>query len=338
MQVPQKTHPGRSMYKNYSELSVSSVMHVDYIALQEDMLVCDALDYVRSSVTKPRILYFYTVDQDSRLKGVISTRVLLTANLALRLYDIADTRVRSIPFNAQILDVLSDFVIHKYLAMPVVDNQKRLIGIIDASSLTENVSDIIERDRVDELFETLGFHLTQIKGASPFKAFRYRFPWLIASIAGGLLSAMMTSRFENVLATALVLSFFLTLILGLGESISMQSMTVTIQSLRTRPPTANWFFREFFREVVTALLIGVASGLLVGSVVMLWQNDLYAALVIGGSLILTMLSANLIGLIIPTVLHSLHLDPKIASGPLTLTISDLFTISIYFGLAGMVLL
>jgi len=228
-------------------------------------------------------------------------------------------------------------VVHKYLALPVVDADKHLVGMVDASAFAENVSDIIERDRVDEMFETIGFHLSQIKGASPLKAFRYRFPWLLASIAGGLMSAVMTSRYELVLASALVLSFFLTLILGLGESVSMQSMTVTIQALRSRPPSLRWFFGEIGKELVTALLLGLACGIVVGSTVILWRNDLRAALIIGGSLVFTLIAANLVGLLIPTVLHALKLDPKIASGPLALTISDLFTISIYFSVAGIIL-
>jgi magnesium transporter len=324
------------MRLNYSHHNVKNIMHDDYIALQEDLTVGEALDYIRYNDAKPRILYFYTVDPTCRLTGVVSTRSLLTAALTSRLMDIADHRVRSIPQEAELMDVLTDFVVHKYLAMPVVDGEHRLVGIIDVSSFTENISDIIERDQMDEAFETIGFHLSQIRGASPWKAFRIRFPWLIASIAGGLLSALMTSRFENVLATALVLSFFLTLVLGLGESVSMQSMTVTIQALRSGPPTARWFFREFAKETGTALLLGLACGAAVGSVVWLWQQEPAAALVIGGSLVMTLLVANLVGLFIPSLLHALRLDPKIASGPLALTISDLFTISIYFGMASLV--
>lgn len=312
-------------------------MHTDIMAIPEDYLVCQALDYIRDNESKPRILYFYTVDNQYHLTGVISTRTLLTANLEQKLSEIANQRVRSISEDAELSDILTDFVVHKYLAMPVVDVDRKLVGIVDVSSFTENVSDILERDSADEIFETIGFRLSQIKGASIFGSFRYRFPWLIASIAGGLLSALMTSRFEHVLAVALVLSFFLTLVLGLGESVSMQSMTVTIQALRAKKPSLKWFAREFAKELGTALLLGLACGIVVGAVVLVWQKDLLAALVIGASLILTLITANLVGLLIPTILHALNLDPKIASGPLALTISDLFTISIYFGMAGLIL-
>lgn len=322
---------------HFSGQRVGSLMNTDYFTLREDLTVAAALDQIRAKTDEPRILYFYVVDAEQHLLGVVSTRNLLTADLNTRLFEIADTRVKSVPQSAEIMDVLTDFVVHKYLAMPVEDEEKRIVGIIDVGVFSDNVSDILERDKADDIFETIGFRLSQIKGASALKAFRYRFPWLIASIMGGLFSALMASRFEDVLAGAIILSFFLTLVLGLGESVSMQSMTLAIQALRVRPPTLKWFLRELAKELGTAVLLGLACGLAVGSTIMLWRGDLRAALVIGGSLVLTLTSACLTGLIIPTLLHALKLDPKIASGPLALTISDLFTIAIYFSLAGLVL-
>jgi magnesium transporter len=325
------------MTSHYDETKVSTLMRKDFLILERSWTIAQALDYIRNNTNEPRILYFYLRDEEQHLCGVVSTRLLLTADLDVRLMDVASHRVKSVPANAEVMDVLTDFVIHKYLALPVVDEEKRMIGIIDVSVFTENISDILEREKADEVFETIGFRLSQIKGASPFKAFRYRFPWLIASIAGGLSCAVMTARYEIVLAQALILSFFLTLVLGLGESVSMQSMTVTIQALRSKPPSLKWFAKELLRELGTAILLGLACGLVVASTVILWKHDFAAALVIGGSLVLSLSAACLIGLSIPTLLHALKLDPKIASGPLALTISDLFTIAIYFSLAGAVL-
>ncbi|MDZ4182543.1 MAG: magnesium transporter [Candidatus Cloacimonadaceae bacterium] len=323
--------------RQYSAQQVINLMHRDYIALNEDISVGEALEQIRNNTDEPRIMYFYIVDDEYHLVGVVSTRQLLTSALDTQLKTIADRRIKSIPCRAEVMDVLTDFMIHKYLAMPVVDEEKRLVGIIDVSIFTDNVSDILERDSTDSVFETIGFRLSQIKGASPFKAFRFRFPWLLASIAGGTASALMASRFEDVLAGTIILSFFLTLVLGLGESVSMQSMTVTIQALRAQSPSLKWFAHELLKELGTALLLGAACGLAVGTTVMIWKGAILPALVIGGSLVLTLTTACLVGLTIPAVLHALKLDPKIAAGPLALTISDLFTIGIYFSLARLVL-
>lgn len=326
-----------SAKEHYSAQLINNLMHTDYIALNEALTVQQALDYIRENTDEPRIIYFYIIDNEQHLLGVVSTRQLLTSALDARLADISDRRVKSIPSKAEVMDVLTDFTIHKYLAMPVVDDEKHLVGIIDVSVFTENISDILERENADDAFETIGFRISQIKGASPFKAFRYRFPWLIASIAGGTFCALMASQFEVVLAEAIILSFFLTLVLGLGESVSMQSMTVTIQALRAQKPSLKWFMHEFAKEFMTALLLGTACGLAVGGTILIWRREVLAALVIGGSLVLTLTTACLVGLTIPAALHALKLDPKIAAGPLALTISDLFTIGIYFSLASLVL-
>jgi magnesium transporter len=125
--------------------------------------------------------------------------------------------------------------------------------------------------------------------------------------------------------------------LGLGESISIQSMTVTIQLLRSARPTLKWYSKNLFREIQTALLIGLSSAVLVGLVVVIWKSDFPAAAVITTSIILVQLAAAVLGLSVPALLHKLKLDPKIAAGPITLALTDIFTILFYLGLAAAIL-
>src|SRR2546426_5148193 len=100
---------------------------------------------------------------------------------------------------------------------------------------------------MDELFEAIGFHISQVRDASPVRAFRFRFPWLLATIGSGLLCAVLASAFELTLAKSIALAFFLTLVLALGESVSIQSMTLTIQALHTMRPTLRWYVGAFRR-------------------------------------------------------------------------------------------
>jgi magnesium transporter len=321
----------------FSQKKISSLMHQNFIALNQDMTVREGLDLIREQSEDVQILYFYIVDDNCCLEGVVSTRQMLISSLNTKLKTIMDKKVRYISADAEVMDVLTEFVIHKYLALPVVAKDRKLVGIIDVSVFTENISDILERDNASEVFETIGFHLNQIKGASPFKAFRIRFPWLLATIFSGVLCAILASRFENILEASIILSFFLTLILGLGESVSMQSMTLTIQALRAHRPTMHWFGKEMFKELGTAILLGFVSGSAVALTVFIWKGEVITAVIIGGSLIFSLTASCLAGLSIPTLIHSLRLDPKISAGPLTLAIADLFTIFIYFNVANWVL-
>jgi magnesium transporter len=183
------------------------------------------------------------------------------------------------------------------------------------------------------MFETLGFHITQLRGASPFKAFRLRFPWLLATVASGTTGAILAGLFEATLARAIILSFFLALVLALAESVSIQSMTLTLQALRAAPPTWKWFWNNARRESITAIFIGLGCGGLVFAIAWLWRGKALAAGVIAATIIGGTVIAAIAGLVVPSVLHALKLDPKIAAGPITLALADVLTLTLYFSLA-----
>jgi len=301
--------------------------------------VHEALGAIRGRVLGEKIVYFYVVDEADRLAGVLPTRRLLTAALDRRLRDIMVPRVVAIPQTATLLDACEAFVLHKFLAVPVVDEQRRIVGVVDVSFFTQEVFDMggEEEDRLEEVFEAIGFHVAQVRDASPLRAFRFRFPWLLATIGSGTICAVLAGAYELTLAKSLVLVFFLTLVLGLGESVSIQSMTVTIQALRATRPTLRWFGRAFRREVGTALLLGAASGTLVGAIAWLWRGNALAGVSIGTSLLLALCAACVFGLSVPAALHALKLDPKIAAGPVTLAFTDILTLLSYFGVAAWLL-
>jgi magnesium transporter len=127
------------------------------------------------------------------------------------------------------------------------------------------------------------------------------------------------------------------MVLGLNESVSAQSMSVTIQMLRSAPVTWSWFATALRRELVTAVLIGLGCGVIVAAIVLLWRHDLRAGLAIGGSIALSLITACLFGLGVPSALHRFNLDQKIAAGPITLALADIFALLLYFTTAHFVL-
>ena len=317
----------------------------DFPLLDEDMMVGKALERIRREGIGERVIYFYVVDERRRLIGVVPTRRLLTASLEAQLREIMMQRVVAIPANATVLDACEFFVLYKFLAFPVVDEQRHVVGVIDANLFAEEILEAGEsEDRhrraapvSPEFFEALGFHIEQIRGASPWRGFRFRFPWLIVTVTGGTLSAILVGYFEATLAHSLVLAFFLTMVLGLNESVSTQSMSMTIHALRSVSVTWQWLATAFRREVMTAFLLGVACGSVVGAIVWIWRNDLRGAFVIGGSIALSLVTACAFGLGVPSLLHRFKLDPKIAAGPVTLALADFFALMIYFTSARLVL-
>ena len=317
----------------------------DFPLLDAGMSVAEALDRIRREGIGERVIYFFATDAEERLVGVLPTRRLLTAPLEARLEEIMVRKVVAIPATATVLEACEFFVLYKFFAFPVVDSHKRVIGVVDVSLFAEEMLEAGEREEerrsvahvADDVFEALGFRLTQIRGASPWKVFRYRFPWLLATVAAGTACALLAGFFETTLAGSLVIAFFLTMVLGLNESVSMQSMTLTIQALRANTLTRAWFLHHLRREMATAVLLGLACGILVGAIVWIWRQDASGAAVIGTSSAVSLVTACLFGFSVPSLLHSLKLDPKIAAGPVTLAVTDFCALAFYFSLAWLVL-
>ena len=319
------------------QLPVLAVARKDVATLRADFTVQQALDAIRQGGVGEKIVYFYVVDEDARLLGVLPTRRLLTVPLGQRLADVMITRVVAIPHTATVLEACEAFVLHKFLAFPVVDDQRRIVGVVDVGLLSEGAFDIAEREQTEALFESIGIRVSQVREASPLRAFRYRFPWLLATIGSGTVCALLASAYEVTLAKSIVLAFFLTMVLGLAESVSIQSMAITIQALRATQPTFGWYVRAFRREMGVALLLGLACGMVVGLIVWFWRGAGPAGFAIGGSIVLALGAACFFGLSVPALLHALKLDPKIAAGPVTLAFTDIFTLLFYFSLAALLL-
>src|SRR5256885_8525881 len=211
---------------------------VDQPLLKADMTIEEALAAIRRQGLGERIIYFYAVDEHDRLAGVLPTRRLLTASPDMTLRELMVTRVVAIPSTATVLDACEFFVLYKFFALPVVNADRHIIGVVDISLFT---AEMLEGEdaaaqpvaaQADEIFEALGVRLSQLRGASAWRVFRYRFPWLLATIFGGTMCALLAGGFEATLASSVVLAFFLTMVLGLKESGSIQTMNVNINALR----------------------------------------------------------------------------------------------------------
>ena len=236
----------------------------DIVAIPARHTVQEVLDDIRiRPAATGSFFYLYVIDDDRRLAGVIQTRRLLTAPLDAHADSIMARNVIAIPETCTLLDACEFFVLHKFLAFPVVDADRRLLGVIDIGTFTEEMFDIEEREQVQNLFETLGVSLSEIRSPTAWSAFRYRFPWLLATIASGTVCALLAGLFEATLAQSLILAFFLTLVLGLGESIAFpgSSKIFAAEVPAAHRGTAN-------AVVAAALAFGPAVGTLAGGMIL----------------------------------------------------------------------
>lgn len=309
----------------------------DFTALPPDFSVEEAFQEIRKRGVAQQIIYFYVVDVDRKLIGVVPTRRLLLADPKALVRDIMIGRLVTIPDTATVLEACEMFVMHKFLAFPVVTAERHMVGVVNVGMFAEETLGVVERAHMDEVFERIGFRVAEVQNASPLKAFKLRLPWLIATMTGGLCCAVLSGFYETTLATSIILAFFLTLVLGLGESVCAQSVTVTVETMRSRRPDRVWLARAMRKEFSTALMLGGACGGAVGMVAWIWRGNPLVAFVIGGSIAASMVLACLIGLIVPALLHRFKLDPRIAAGPVSLAITDILTLLVYFNVARLIL-
>ena len=302
-------------------------------SLEEGLSVENALQTLRARELGELVVYLYVVDASQRLVGVLPVRRLLHAQPDELIGNLALRRVISLPATATVLEACELFLTHRFLALPLVDAEGRLLGVVDVTLLTDEVFDLAERQEVDDLFETIGFRVSQVRAASTVGAFRLRFPWLRATITGWITCALLAGVFDATLQQAIVLAFFLTLVLGLAEAVAAQSLAITIPTLRHLQPDGPWYARMLRREASTAVFLGLAAGAVVGSVAYLWKGHGLASLAIGSAILLSLLAASLLCLSIPALLHRTRLDPTISAGPVALALTDIVTVTSYLGIA-----
>lgn len=265
--------------------------------------------------------------------GVLPLRRLLSASLDQLLSEIMVKNVVTISEKETLLDAHKAFCKYKFLSLPVIDKERRFKGVLDVTAITGESLNLKQKQRFDDVFETIGIRSSFLSYLTPFSSFKHRFPWLIPTIISGTLCAVIAAFFEETIAGSLIITFFLTLVLGLGESVSMQSLTITIRRLHVENSSWDWFKGALFAELLTAVFLGTGTGALVGLIIFFWKSSLISGIVVGLSILLSLLTACFFGFTIPTLIHRMKLDPKIAAGPLALAFSDVFTLLFYFTLA-----
>ncbi len=275
--------------------------------------------------------HFYVVDEQQRLAGVVPAHVLLESGIDETLSDVMTPHAVAIPDWATVLVAAEFFATQRFRSFPVVGRDGELLGQVDTSVFTPDVVALASRS-FDDMFQLLGIHASHSRSA--WTSFLDRFPWLMANVGGGLLSAVIASRYESLLNAVVVLALFIPVVLALAESVSMQSVTLTLQRLHGGPPVRGFLRRLMIQELGAAALLGMGCGAVVGGIAAVWKSDPLLGCVVGVVINASVVTAGMLGLLLPTALHALKRDPRIAAGPIVLAVADVATLLFYFNLAG----
>jgi len=317
----------------YPEESAGGIMTTEYISLPADLPVEEAIARLREIAPQAETIYYvFVVDVENRLIGVLSLRDLIAAPDGTPLKEIMKHNVISV--NASLDQEEAARVVAKYdlLAVPVVDDDNRLLGIITF----DDIMDVLEQEATEDIYRLAGAgEVTgvELMEASIYKIAWHRTPWLLLSMLGGILAGYIMSAFESTLEAILVLAFFIPVIMDMGGNVSTQTSTIFVRGIATGEIRGADFWRYFIREVRVGLFMGVLFGILVAVTAVLWRGSPILGLVVGISMVATVSLATVIGTLVPLLFHKLHIDPAITSGPLVTTIKDVTGLLIYFGMA-----
>lgn len=300
--------------------------------------IAQAMAALRSRRVPHKVIYFYVVDDQQHLLGVIPTRKLLLGSPDETVTSLMDSTPISIMDTMTLEEAMEMFAMHRLLAFPVVDSEGKLIGHIDIDLYAEEAVDISESHRLAEMFQLLGMSVQEARRGSAWSGYMLRMPWLLCNVAGGIVCAIIASCYHLVLAKVLLLAMFIPLILTLSEAISMQSMALSLQQLRSVRAAWKALWRRSSSEWKTAALVGVSCGLLVGLAVTFFGQGMETAGTIAASIAASMVAAASVGAGVPFLLHMLKLDPKVAAGPVVLMIADVATTAVYLAMANWALL
>jgi magnesium transporter len=312
---------------------VTRHMQTDCTRLPVGLTVGQALAWLRDHPPPGRIIYFYVVDDEGRLQGVVPTRRLLLSPPDQPLRDVMLRRVITLPAVATVLEACEFFIQHRLLAFPVVDEDKRLLGVVDVELYTDEVSSLGEQGKADDLFQTIGVRVADARQRSPLPAFRKRFPWLGCNITAGILAAFLAGFYQVTLDRVVALAFFIPVVLNLAESVSSQSVSLTLQLLHGPAPTWGALLQKLRVELVTGLLLGLGSGAVIALVGLAWLGRADVAVCLLGGITGGVAGAAVLGVALPVLLRLLRLEPRVAAGPLALASADVITILIYLNLA-----
>ncbi|MBL7013161.1 MAG: magnesium transporter [Candidatus Marinimicrobia bacterium] len=316
----------------YPEDSAGSLMSTDVFALHQDSTSRSALKALQDQDEAEMAFYIYVIDDDERLVGVISLRTLAITPPETLLSDIMIKSVHMVRAETDQEDVAQLVAQYNYLAVPVVDGDTRLLGIVTV----DDVVDVIREEATEDFLQMAGAGKDrEILNKSSWDNAKARLPWLFASWLGGILAATVIGVYEDVLQNTIALAAFIPVIMGMGGNIGTQSSTIVVRGIATGRVDFGSEFKIIMKEVTVGFILGGLYGILLGlfAAFRFINAPPYLGLVVGLSIGLSMLVAAAVGTIIPLFLRKVDIDPAIATGPFVTTSVDIVGVLLYFVIA-----
>jgi magnesium transporter len=313
----------------YPEDTAGGIMALEYVAVNAAATVQEAIETIRQKREEvENVYYLFVVDDFQRLVGVVSLKDLVVEPPERKIRDIMNPEVISTYVYRDQEEVAHLVKKYDLVAVPVVDENHRLVGRITH----DDIIDVIEEEADEDMALMAGVIRQEIAEESPVKISRARLPWLVAGLFGGIIAAFVINQFESSLKKIIALSFFFPVIMAMGGNTGTQAATVAVRGLATGDISVMHIGKRIWVELKVALMNGIICGLILGGIVGYWLSDFFLGAVISFSLVAIVLNSGFIGAAVPLALKRLNIDPALATGPFVTTSNDIFSLLIYLAL------
>jgi magnesium transporter len=320
----------------YEDDTAGGIMVSDFIALREDTTAREAIEAIQTEFADVEMpFYLYVTDEYEKLVGVCSLRQLVVMPPHTPLKEFMSTDVFLVRTDMDQEEVAKIVAKYDILAVPVVDESHRLVGIVTV----DDVIDIFRKEATEDILKMAGAGEEYVETKSVLRSTRIRLPWLFASCIGGVIAMLVVTHFEDSLLKLTYLAAFIPVIMGMGGNIGTQSSTIVVRGLAMGRIHVRDLWAVVSKELAVGLLLGCLYGTLIGIVAHLFgtaahqDQTVRVALSAGLAVLSSMSVAALVGSMVPMLFERVKIDPAVATGPFVTTSIDIISIYCYFLIA-----
>ena len=315
---------------HYEEFTAGSIMTTEYVVIPQDSTVRSAMTILRNAAPKAETIYYvFVVDDDERLTGVVSLRDLIIAHEDTFIHSIMNDRVVSVLVSEDQEEVARMIKDYNFLAVPVVDFQQHILGIITV----DDIIDVLDEEASDDYSKLAAVSDMNTFDKNSFSAAKKRLPWLLILLVLGMLTANLIGAFEATIEKVALLAAFIPLIAGTAGNSGTQALAVAVRGIATRDIEDESKIKLLLREAGTGLITGFLCAVFVVGLIYVWKQEFLLGLLVGAAILVSIFVATISGSFIPLFMHKMKVDPAVASGPFITTLNDLISTLIYLGLA-----
>ena len=317
----------------YPEQTAGRIMNPKVFALSEDMTAGEAVGALQGSRDVEMVFYLYVIDGRRHLVGVVSLRRLLLVPPATPLKRIMTTDLISVRADMDQEEVARQVASYNLLAIPVVDEENKLVGVITV----DDVIDVIKDEATEDVYRLAGLAGDDRVFTRPSDSLRKRLPWLHVNLVTAFAAASVVAIFEPSIARWATLAVFMPVVAGMGGNAAMQTLTVIVRGIALGELTFANSRKALFKEATVGLANGLSVGLVAALVVWIWKGSPWLGAIIGVAMVINMFVAATAGTLIPLGLRAAKIDPALASSVFITTLTDVFGFLSFLGLATIVL-